>query len=180
MAGGRRARVKTSGPTAAAADGLGTDKLYFKIGEVAAIVGVEPHVLRFWEGEFRGLRPSKSRSGQRVYRRRDVELILKIRHLLDVERLTIAGARQRLGEAAAEAPPAPAMAAYVAQQSGARRGRAIAELRALVDRPMDPALDADPLGAIVGSGGAQGLLDANEAATGRRQPLLGRPPRGRR
>ena len=72
------------------------DKLYFKIGEVAAIVGVQPYVLRYWESEFSVVRPSKSRSKHRLYRRRDVETLLQIKGLLHDERFTIEGARKRL------------------------------------------------------------------------------------
>lgn len=74
-------------------------KLYFRIGEVAELVGVQPHVLRYWEREFRTIRPTKSAKGQRVYSRRDVENLLRVRDLLYRERFTIAGARQRLGRA---------------------------------------------------------------------------------
>jgi DNA-binding transcriptional MerR regulator len=73
-------------------------KLYFRIGEVATIVGVEPHVLRYWEGEFRSVRPQKSARGQRIYSRRDVETLLKVKELLYAHRFTIAGARRRLRE----------------------------------------------------------------------------------
>ncbi len=73
------------------------DKLFFKIGEVAKIAGIKPHVLRYWENEFEVLRPAKSRSGQRTYRRRDVELVLEIKRLLYEQRYTIEGARKRLG-----------------------------------------------------------------------------------
>jgi DNA-binding transcriptional MerR regulator len=72
------------------------DKLYFKIGEVASIVGVQPYVLRYWESEFSVVRPSKTQSKHRLYRRRDVETLLQIKHLLHDERFTIEGARKRL------------------------------------------------------------------------------------
>jgi DNA-binding transcriptional MerR regulator len=72
------------------------DKLYFKIGEVAAIVGVQAYVLRYWESEFSVVRPSKTRSKHRLYRRRDVETLLQIKRLLHDERFTIEGARKRL------------------------------------------------------------------------------------
>jgi DNA-binding transcriptional MerR regulator len=72
------------------------DKLYFKIGEVAAIIGVPAYVLRYWESEFSVVRPSKTRSKHRLYRRRDVETLLHIKHLLHDERFTIEGARKRL------------------------------------------------------------------------------------
>lgn len=79
-------------------------KLYFRIGEVAGIVGVEPHVLRYWESEFRSIRPQKSAKGQRVYTRRDVETLLKVKELLYAHRFTIAGARRKLREGGIEPP----------------------------------------------------------------------------
>ncbi len=72
------------------------DKLYFKIGEVCEIVGVEPHVLRYWEQEFPQLAPQKSAAGQRLYRRKDVETALRIKTLREDEGFTIAGAKKRL------------------------------------------------------------------------------------
>jgi len=78
------------------AGGIPSDKLYFRIGEVARIVGVKPYVLRYWESEFSGVRPGKSRSNQRLYRRKDVEKLLKIKDLLHARRYTIEGARQFL------------------------------------------------------------------------------------
>src|SRR5579871_5792130 len=71
-------------------------KLYFRIGEVAGLVGVEPHVLRYWEREFRSIRPTKSSKGQRVYSRRDVETLMRVRELLYREGFTIAGAKKKL------------------------------------------------------------------------------------
>ncbi len=72
------------------------DKHFFKIGEVAELAGVEPYVIRYWESEFRSLRPQKSRSNQRLFRRKDVERILEIRRLLYEEGYKIEGARRRL------------------------------------------------------------------------------------
>jgi len=72
------------------------EKLYFKIGEVCELVGVQAHVLRYWETEFPQLSPQKNRSGQRSYRRRDVEISLRIKELLYDEMFTIAGARKKL------------------------------------------------------------------------------------
>jgi len=72
------------------------DKLYFKIGEVADIAGVKPYVLRYWETEFSILRPGKTRAKHRLYRRRDVEMVLEIKRLLHQERYTIEGAKKRL------------------------------------------------------------------------------------
>jgi DNA-binding transcriptional MerR regulator len=81
-------------------------KLYYKIREVCEIVGVEAHVLRFWETEFPSLAPPKSKSGQRIYRPKDIDLLLRIRQLLYDEGYTIAGARKQLSaEKAAGAPP---------------------------------------------------------------------------
>lgn len=88
------------------------EKIYFKIGEVCDIVGVEAHVLRYWETEFSMLTPQKNKSGQRSYRRRDVEMALRIKELLYKEMFTIAGARKKLqseqrdgGKAKAAAAP---------------------------------------------------------------------------
>ena len=72
------------------------DKLYFKIGEVSELLGVEAYVLRYWESEFPVLSPKKSGTGHRLYRRKDVELLLRIKHLLYEKRFTIEGARQAL------------------------------------------------------------------------------------
>jgi DNA-binding transcriptional MerR regulator len=82
------------------------DRLYFKIGEVARIVGVKPYVLRYWETEFSMIRPGKSRSRHRLYRRRDVETLLEIKRLLHQERYTIEGAKRHLKTTSAK-PPAP-------------------------------------------------------------------------
>ncbi len=72
------------------------DKLYFRIGEVSRLIGVKQYVLRYWESEFPGLGPKKSGTGHRLYRRKDVELLLEIKHLLYEKRFTIEGARKWL------------------------------------------------------------------------------------
>ena len=72
------------------------NKLYFRIGEVAKLAGIKPYVLRFWESEFHGLGPKKSGTGHRLYRRKDVELVLEIKRLLYDKRYTIEGARKFL------------------------------------------------------------------------------------
>ena len=72
------------------------DKLFFKIGEVADLTSVEQHVLRYWEDEIESLKPKKNKSGQRLYQKRDVELILEIKQLLYAEKFTVAGARKKL------------------------------------------------------------------------------------
>jgi DNA-binding transcriptional MerR regulator len=91
------------------------DKLYFKIGEVSELLGVEPYVLRYWETEFPVLSPKKSGTGHRLYRRKDVELLLRIKHLLRDQRFTIEGARQSL-QAEARAPKAPRIAKQAQQE----------------------------------------------------------------
>jgi DNA-binding transcriptional MerR regulator len=83
------------------------DKSYFRIGEVGRILGVEPYVIRFWESEFKSVKPIRSRSDQRLYRRRDVEELLTIKYLLYEDMFTIAGAKKKLarmkrGESALE------------------------------------------------------------------------------
>jgi DNA-binding transcriptional MerR regulator len=83
-------------------------KLYYKIGEVCEIIGVEAHVLRFWETEFPALSPPKTKSGQRIYRPKDIELLFRIKSLLYEEGFTIAGARKQLAaekNAAKSSPP---------------------------------------------------------------------------
>jgi DNA-binding transcriptional MerR regulator len=82
-------RVAASPPTI-------PDRLYFKIGDVAEICGLETYVLRFWESQFPQLKPTKSGTGQRLYRRREVELVLEIKRLVHSEGYTLAGARQAL------------------------------------------------------------------------------------
>ena len=74
------------------------DKLFFKIGEVAKLTGVEQHVLRYWEDEFDALQPKKNKSGQRLYEKKNIELIFKIKRLLYLERYTIVGAKQKMRE----------------------------------------------------------------------------------
>jgi len=88
MASSKRGKGK---PTEAAAD-----KRYYRIGEVSEIAGVKPYVLRYWESEFRWMAPQKSRSKQRLYRRRDIDTILLIKKLLYEQRYTIEGARKKL------------------------------------------------------------------------------------
>ena len=93
------------------------NKLFFKIGEVCEITDTQPYVLRYWESEFPALAPAKNSSGQRIYRRRDIETVLRIKQLLYEEGFTIAGAKKKLeaemaGRAVTpmpppEAPPAP-------------------------------------------------------------------------
>ena len=88
------------------------NKLFFKIGEVCEITDTQPYVLRYWESEFQALAPAKNSSGQRIYRRRDIETVLRIKQLLYDEGFTIAGAKKRLesemsGRGETPAPGAP-------------------------------------------------------------------------
>jgi DNA-binding transcriptional MerR regulator len=97
-------------------------KLFYKLNEVCQITDTQPYVLRFWESEFAQLAPTKSRSGQRLYKRKDIDLVLSIKKLIQDEGLTITGVRERLGmngdeqsieglyEPAPPPPPEPARA----------------------------------------------------------------------
>src|ERR1043166_9253625 len=83
------------------------NKLFFKIGEVCEITDTQPYVLRYWESEFPSLAPAKNSSGQRIYRRRDIETVLRIKELLYDEGFTIAGAKKRLEAESAGRSPTP-------------------------------------------------------------------------
>jgi DNA-binding transcriptional MerR regulator len=76
---------------------INTDKLFYKIGEVSNIADIETHVLRYWESEFSFLKPRKNNTGQRVYSRKDLELVLQIKNLLYKDKYTIAGVRKKFG-----------------------------------------------------------------------------------
>lgn len=94
------------------------DKLYFRIGEVARLAGIKPYVLRFWETEFPSLGPKKSGTGHRLYRRKEVEMVLEIKRLLYEKRFTIEGARKFL-ETRGKAEPRPTKAAKPVKQAQA-------------------------------------------------------------
>jgi DNA-binding transcriptional MerR regulator len=111
-------------------------KLYYRIGEVSDIVGVQPHVLRYWETEFRSIRPQKSSKGQRVYSRRDVEKLLRVKDLLKNQGFTIAGARKRLSE------PAPAPAPAPEAQEAVRVVQAVEAAQAVAAVEPDPGAKA--------------------------------------
>src|SRR3989441_10580892 len=96
------------------------NKLFFKIGEVCEITDTQPYVLRYWESEFTALAPAKNSSGQRIYRRRDIEAVLRIKQLLYDEGFTIAGAKKRLEmEMAGKAETPQSQAAAAAAAAGA-------------------------------------------------------------
>ena len=122
------------------------DKLYFRIGEVSRLTGVKQYVLRFWESEFPGLGPKKSGTGHRLYRRKDVELVLEIKQLLYEKRFTIEGARKWLenrvkpeaaakGAKAAKAPkpPKPVQQASLFGAPGPDLTEIRKELQSIVD-----------------------------------------------
>jgi DNA-binding transcriptional MerR regulator len=108
------------------------DKLYFKIGEVSEIAGVATHVLRYWESEFKAIRPQRASSRQRLYRRADIENILLIKKLLHEEGYTIPGARKYL-EGAKKTPkatPPPSVVGATVQKAGASARDFCRELKA--------------------------------------------------
>ena len=158
---------------------LGTDKLYFKIGEVAEMVGVAAHVLRYWESEFAVIKPQKSRSQQRVYRRKDVHNLLRIKHLLYERKFTIAGARQELREAS-DVAAAEVDGVYRAHRSLERVRAQLEQLAAVVRSEPEPAhLAADPAAFVRAAGGARAVLTGDAASQpAASQRLLERPPRG--
>jgi DNA-binding transcriptional MerR regulator len=84
--------AKRQSPT----DPISSERLYYRIGEVSQITGLKPHVLRYWESEFRVIKPYKAGSSQRLYRKKDLDLILKIKELLYEEGFTIAGAKKKI------------------------------------------------------------------------------------
>jgi DNA-binding transcriptional MerR regulator len=83
------------------------EKSYFRIGEVSKLLGVAPYVIRYWESEFKSIRPIRARSDQRLYRRQDIEELIKIKALLYKEKFTISGARKRLAELKGEDAAVP-------------------------------------------------------------------------
>jgi DNA-binding transcriptional MerR regulator len=117
------------------------EKLYYRIGEVASLVGVEPHVLRYWEREFRTIRPKKSARGQRVYSRRDVETLMRVRELLYSEGFTIAGARRRLQQERSKEDGVMPASMDEVEPNGALE--ASAESEAGLDADLDDGLEAE-------------------------------------
>jgi DNA-binding transcriptional MerR regulator len=143
------------------------EKLFFKIGEVCDITGIQAHVLRYWESEFPMLAPQKNRAGQRTYRKRDVEMVLRIKELLYDEMYTIAGAKKRLTNElrgasklkvvtpemnAPAAPPQPVPQLVTAPPQLApeppRNGESLRETAAPAEAPEPPALNDERRAAI--------------------------------
>jgi DNA-binding transcriptional MerR regulator len=108
------------------------NKLFFKIGEVCEITDTQPYVLRYWESEFPALAPAKNSSGQRIYRRRDIETVLRIKQLLYDEGFTIAGAKKRLEaemSTRADTPLPPGEAGADGQSGDAKTRAALKEVK---------------------------------------------------
>jgi DNA-binding transcriptional MerR regulator len=137
-------------------------KLYYRIGEVSEIVGVQPHVLRYWETEFRSIRPQKSSKGQRVYSRRDVEKLLRVKDLLRNQGFTIAGARKRLSDVpdAAALAAAPVAATPVAITPAAMAPVAVVSAAAALEPP------------VTERGADHSSKDMRKALLGLRQDLM--------
>jgi DNA-binding transcriptional MerR regulator len=119
---------------------------FFSIGDVCALTDLKPHVLRYWESQFRFLNPAKNRSGNRVYQRREVELIMLVKHLLYTEKYTIDGARQRIEEQ---------------KKSGALRAEARAALDVQMIRDLERQLHGI-LRVLDGTDSAQAASDHDE------------------
>lgn len=107
-------------------------KPFYKIGEVAKLLDVKPHVLRYWESEFPTLKPKKNPSGQRIYSREDIETLVEIQNLLYNERYTISGARQMLARQPVHSPPETVMTETV-PQALADLKKHVSELLAMLD-----------------------------------------------
>lgn len=116
---------------------------FYSIGEVCALTELKPHVLRYWESQFKVLNPAKNRSGNRVYARREVELILLVKHLLYTEKYTIDGARQKLDEHRKGGALRSEARAALEVQALESLERELAELQALLDGRIAPR-SADP------------------------------------
>jgi len=167
-------QTKSGAPIPASSPSI-PDKLYFRIGDVAKLCGVEAYVLRFWESEFPQLRPNKSGTGQRLYRKRDVELALRIKQLLYSDGYTIAGARQVFTAESREAKkttqselPLKGAAAQLPHEgnpaTAERLRKARAELREILGLLATPAKPARPDAARSrprnGNGHERGLFDS--------------------
>lgn len=111
------------------------EKLFFKIGEVCDITGVQAHVLRYWESEFPMLAPQKNRAGQRTYRKRDVEMVLRIKELLYEDQYTIAGAKKKLASDIRGASKLKVVTPEMAAEQQSAEQRSAAEFFAAAETP---------------------------------------------
>ena len=112
------------------------DKLFYRIGDVSEITGIKPHILRYWEAEFSVLHPRKNDAGQRLYERRDVELVIEIKKLLYEQRYTISGAKKFLARQHKQAPKKPVSVKAPGDMSAALKicRQELRGLLALLDR----------------------------------------------
>jgi DNA-binding transcriptional MerR regulator len=111
---------------------------YYSIGEVCALTDLKPHVLRYWESQFRFLNPAKNRSGNRMYQRREVELIMRVKELLYAEKYTIEGARQRVEEERRRGDLRPAARASLERSTMVAMERELRDILALLDGSATP------------------------------------------
>ena len=114
------------------------EKLFFKIGEVCELIKVQPHVLRYWETEFPMLAPQKNRAGQRVYRRKDVEMVLRIRDLLYEEKFTIAGAKKKLQDETRGGSARPKVSAREAVSAEPVSAEPVSAEPAIIEKVIEP------------------------------------------
>ena len=148
------------------------DRLYFKIGDVARICGLETYVLRFWESQFPQLKPNKSGTGQRLYRRREVELVLEIKRLVHAEGYTLPGARQVLDQVSRRSGPQESKVPQESQQNPPSRLSSVAAA---------PGKRHDAVAAAIGHARAElrdiaTLLASPVPRTVRRRPRLATLP----
>jgi len=151
------------------------DRLYFKIGDVARICGLETYVLRFWESQFPQLKPNKSGTGQRLYRRREVEMVLEIKRLVHTEGYTLPGARHALEQQSRR--PAPSAARASAEISAAQELRPDPDQPSRLSAPGPDAARFDAVAATIGHARAElrelaALLAAPAQRPARRRPRI--------
>ena len=142
------------------------EKIYFKIGEVCELVGVQAHVLRYWETEFPMLSPQKNRSGQRSYRRRDVEIALRIKQLLYDEMFTIAGAKKKLQSDAREGSKSKSAVSQAAKEPAETAARTEKRVEAPTLFDTEPEANSE----VVGSNG-HAPVSANEYSPQQRDAI---------
>ena len=128
---------------------------FYSIGEVCSLTDLKPHVLRYWESQFRFLNPAKNRSGNRVYKSREVELIMLVKHLLYTEKFTIDGARQRIDQQRRTGElKASARKAFEAEVAGEARA-AVDAIIAILDGKAPPTVPAPPVAAAPAARGGK-------------------------
>ncbi len=143
-------------PTGAAGPSPIAPKEYYSISEVCELVGLKPHVLRYWESQFPVLNPSKNRSGNRVYQRKEIKLVLLVQHLLYKEKYTIEGARQKLDQLRRGGTSGELAQATASAVSAEMRKLLRDELTQLLDVLSPPSTGADAANGTDGPSGAGG------------------------